>query len=157
MKTILIDGHLGRDAEIRTTATGKKYVSFTFANNSRVKNVDKTTWYDVTCFDPNTVENRLEYLKKGKYLFITGRYDTKAYVEKDGSLKVSESILADRIDFINTGGRSNGESNTQAPAEATTGVMTPDDEPEIQAPTPVYQESTHGSASVSDGDEELPF
>lgn len=160
MKTILVDGHLGKDAELRITSNGKKCVSFTFANNSRVKNVDKTTWYDVSCFVQNTVENQLEYLKKGKYIFITGRYDTKAYVAKDGTMKVSESIIADRIDFITTGQKyenNNTQRNTEE-EEATTGYM-PSSQPveETTASAVAYATSASMASPTDEGDEELPF
>lgn len=161
MKTILVDGHLGKDAELRITSNGKKCVSFTFANNSRVKNVDKTTWYDVSCFVQNTVENQLEYLKKGKYIFITGRYDTKAYVAKDGTMKVSESIIADRIDFITTGQKyenNNTQRNTEEEEEATTGYM-PSSQPveETTASAVAYATSASMASPTDEGDEELPF
>lgn len=155
MKQILVDGRLGRDAELRVSANGRKYVSFSLANNTHVKNEDKTTWYDVTCFDPNTVENRLEYLKKGKLIFVSGVYDAKAYMGKDGVMRVSESILADRISFIQVGNRNEGQpQQAQAQAEAT--VQTSAAQASVPSTNASYEPSTY-SASASDNDDELPF
>ena len=153
MKQILVDGRLGRDAELRVSANGRKYVSFSLANNTHVKNEDKTTWYDVTCFDTNTVENRLEYLKKGKLIFVSGVYDAKAYMGKDGIMRVSESILADRISFIQVGNKNDGQ-NQQTPAEAT--VQTQTAQASVPSNNASYEPSTY-SAPASDNDDELPF
>lgn len=164
MRQILVDGRLGRDAELKTSANGRKFVSISLANNSHVKNEDKTTWYEVLCFDQNTIEKRLEYLKKGKYIFVSGRYDVTAYVAKDGSLRLNEQIVADRIDFINLGSKSNGDNNSQQQApEATTGyVATGPNGPtnvsvsENPAPSVTYAKP-EATTPTDGGDDELPF
>lgn len=162
MRTILVDGRLGRDAELRTSAAGGKYVAFSLANNSRVKNEDITTWYEVLCFDKNTVENRLDYLKKGKYIFVTGRYAVKAYVSKDGSLRLNEQILADRIDFIPTGKNSENSNNNQNYDDgASTGHinenMSVGATYENAQPSVAYAETVQVGQSSDEGDDELPF
>ena len=154
MKRILVDGRLGRDAELKTAANGKKYVAFSLANNTHVKSEDKTTWYNVVCFDSNTVENRLDYLKKGKLIFVSGVYDTKAYVGKDGSLRVDESIFADRIDFIQVGG--NNQQNQQQQTEYNEPSVTTDSA-NSYTPAPQPEPQYTPSASSSSDEEELPF
>ena len=58
MQHLMLEGRLGRDAEIKTTARGRKYVSFTLAVDALDKNGEKTTnWYNVSSFQENHVEN----------------------------------------------------------------------------------------------------
>ena len=153
MKRILVDGRLGRDAELRVSTNGKKYVSFSLANNTHIKNEDKTTWYDVTCFDPNTVEKRLDYLKKGKLVFVSGAHDAKAYMGKDGIMRVSESIRADSIDFIPVGNRNDGQ-NQQASSSV---EVTAQAQPAPEAKVAVSSEPSTYSTQPSNDDDELPF
>lgn len=159
MKQLLVDGRLGRDAELRVTANGKKYVTFSLANNTHIKNEDKTTWYDVVCFDQNTVENRLDYLKKGKYIFVCGVYDTKGFVAKDGTIRVNESILADRITFINSG--NNNQQSQQEPQaqQSTNNEPTVYHEPTVTTGKPIdpVPQPQYAASSASNDEEELPF
>jgi single-strand DNA-binding protein len=164
MRIILVDGRLGRDAELKTSPNGRNYVSFSLANNSHVKNVDKTSWYEVLCFDQNTINKRLEYLKKGKYIFVCGRYDVTPYVAKDGSLRLNEQIVADRLDFISIGSKNNGDNTQQQVAEATTGYVNAGANSPVNVsvsensnPSVTYAQPEYSTPTNTDGDDELPF
>lgn len=70
-------GRLGRDAQIRTTNTGKQYNSFSLAVTERAgkDGAEKTQWFDVSYFgsvDPRFVE----MLKTGTLVFVRGELKT---------------------------------------------------------------------------------
>ena len=74
MKIITFDGRLGKDATVKVGKSGKKFLSFTVANNSFYEGQQRVDWFDVACFDPYLVgrftdENgNVRLLKKGTYV-----------------------------------------------------------------------------------------
>ena len=87
MNNIQIIGNIGKDAEIKTTPNGKRYISFSVATNEKVNGEKQTTWFNCTKWlqptDNGTVAN---YIKKGGQIFASGKvsarvYESKAYLE----------------------------------------------------------------------------
>ena len=89
--SITILGHCGRNAELRTTSTGKIVASFSVA----VKGYkDETTWFNVAVFG-NTAEKYVgPYLKKGMAVMVVGEPKLNTYTAKDGQMKASIEIMA---------------------------------------------------------------
>ncbi len=144
MQHLMLEGRLGRDAEIKTTARGRKYVSFTLAVDSRDKNGEKTTdWYNVSSFQENHVGKFAEYLKKGSGLIVMGTPSYGIWIDKNGQPKLDLNVRASNLEFPTLGGtRENGEQGTAvqaaapatAPAKATLPSYTPTAEPEDDLP-----------------------
>ena len=91
MKVLTIDEHLGKDAAIMQTPKGTEFVSITLANTTYIKGEDKTVWYDVTFLNVDSLRSRLQYLKKGTYVAVSGLPDDSGYVRKDGKIKITLS------------------------------------------------------------------
>lgn len=75
-KAILF-GNVGKDPEIRSTASGSLVASFSLATTDRQKDSqgnwqDKTEWHNIVCFN-RTAEIVRDYVKKGSQLLIEGR------------------------------------------------------------------------------------
>lgn len=66
-------GRLGRDAQIRTTSSGKQFTTFSLAVTERAgkEGAEKTQWFDVSYF--GSVEPRfVAVLKTGTLVFVRG-------------------------------------------------------------------------------------
>ena len=144
MQHLMLEGRLGRDAEIKTTARGRKYVSFTLAVDSRDKNGEKTTdWYNVSSFQENHIGKFAEYLKKGSGLIVMGTPSYGIWIDKNGQPKLDLNVRASNLEFPTLGGtRENGDQGTTvqaaaqatAPTKATLPSYTPTAEPEDDLP-----------------------
>ena len=117
MNKILLEGRLGKDAEVRES-NGVKFLSMTIAENQFVGKEKKTFWYDVMSFNYN--EKLVQYYKKGSALFITGQLTADIEDGKDGVTRCRRRIVADAIDFVSTSKSETTEtSETKEPAKNT--------------------------------------
>ena len=163
MKILNVDGFLGRDAEVKVSPKGNKFLSFSMCNNSFVRGAQKSTWYNCSTFDVDKYEKMIPHLKKGKFIVVVGVPDESAYVAKDNSLKVDINLSIDRIEFVNTGKPDDNGAAPQASAHKDTIEVTgakafsstPQPVKESTA-APVYQEPEPEEDSNETGDD-LPF
>lgn len=125
MQKVIISGRLGRDAALRETQNGSKVISFTVAVNSRYRNVEKTSWYEVSVFNYERYKNMVQYLTKGSNVWVTGDFDADIDEGKDGITRCRRSVLADSVEFNGSGASGSTDSSTtkttsekQAPAPA---------------------------------------
>lgn len=99
---ITVTGHLGKDPDIKTGASGKPYANlFIIANTSR-KNPQTNEWETteswasgVTVF--GDLAQACSQLAKGMRVTITGRLVTESYQAQDGSQKSAQKLLASEI------------------------------------------------------------
>ena len=85
MQTIILNGRLGQDAEVKQTRDNRSFTTFSVAVNSQVNNETKTTWYRVAWFDYR--EKMVQYLKKGCAVSVIGSLNI--------DLEKTEHILLD--------------------------------------------------------------
>lgn len=100
-------GNVGKDPEIRTTGTGKKVASFSFATSEHRRNaegekVTDTTWHNIVAWEKQA-ELCEKHIKKGSSLIIEGRISNRSYDDKDGVKKYISEIITTGIYF--TGGK----------------------------------------------------
>jgi single-strand DNA-binding protein len=79
-------GHVGKDPEIRSTASGMTVASFSLDTADRQKDSygnweDKTEWHSLVAFQ-RTAEIVRDYVKKGTQLFIEGKIQTRSWDDK---------------------------------------------------------------------------
>ena len=99
---ITVTGHLGKDPDIKTGASGKPYANlFIIANTSR-RNPQTNEWETaeswasgVTVF--GDLAQACSQLVKGMRVTVTGRLVTESYQAQDGSQKTSQKLLASEI------------------------------------------------------------
>lgn len=92
---ITVVGNIG-SAELLQSAAGNTYIRLTVAverNSSKSKNV---VWYSVLLFgsmvkDP---ERQLAMYGKGRLVLVEGRPQTEAFIKRDGSAGVENTIVA---------------------------------------------------------------
>lgn len=99
---ITVTGHLGKDPDVKTGASGKPYANlFIIANTSRRNpqtNECETTesWVSgVTVF--GDLAQACSQLAKGMRVTVTGRLVTESYQAQDGSQKSAQKLLASEI------------------------------------------------------------
>ena len=89
-KAILL-GHVGKDPEIRTTASGDTVSSFSLATNSGYGDNKTTDWHNVIFFG-KTADFIKDYIKKGSQIYVEGRIANRNYVDKNGVKKYVTEI-----------------------------------------------------------------
>ena len=105
---VTISGNIGKDPELRSTASGMQVLSFPVCVNSRVKRGgewgDKPNWVDVSIFGKRA-ESVSRYLQKGSHVTVAGRLNQSTWETKDGQKRSKLEVICDDIDF-HGGGRS---------------------------------------------------
>ena len=150
MKIITVDGRLGRDAEVKTTNGGTKYVRFTLANTSFERGEEKTEWFDITSYDDFAIEKQAPILKKGSYILVTGTFKTDVNFE-NGKLYLNQRVTALSIDVPNLGKKKDKENEDETVVSTYTPTET--DEPKDMP----SEEPTTSAITVEDEDSDLPF
>lgn len=111
-KVILI-GNLGKDPEVRYTASGTAVGNFNIAtnetwNNKEGKREERTEWHRIVCW-AKTAELCGEYLSKGRTVYVEGRLQTREWNDKDGNKRYTTEIVAQTVRFLGGRGDSAGK------------------------------------------------
>ncbi|MFH0958575.1 MAG: single-stranded DNA-binding protein [Pseudomonadota bacterium] len=107
----LLLGNVGKDPEVRYTASGKAVATFSLATSQRWKDQDgndqeKTEWHRIVAWG-RLGEICGEYLSKGKQVYVEGRIQSREWEDQDGNKRVTVEIVAnDMILLGGTGGPS---------------------------------------------------
>ena len=99
-KVILI-GNLGRDPELRYTASGQGVANFTLATNERWRdkdgnNQERTEWHRIVVWG-KTAENCAQYLQKGRSAYVEGRLQTREWEDRDGNKRRTTEVTAQQL------------------------------------------------------------
>jgi len=114
-KVILV-GNLGKDPEIKYTASGAAIANLTIATSDSWNDkqtgekVEKTEWHRVVAFQ-RLAEIMGEYLKKGSQVYIEGKLQTRKWQDQNGQDRYSTEVVANDMQML--GGRG-GEGGGQA-------------------------------------------
>jgi single-strand DNA-binding protein len=117
-KAILV-GNLGRDPEMRYSASGDAIANFSIATTEAWKDKngqkqEKTEWHRITAFG-KLAEIAGEYLKKGSSVYVEGRIQSNEYTDKEGVAKVSYGVVIDKLQML--GGKQT-DSEARQPAQS---------------------------------------
>ena len=118
-KVILV-GRLGADPEIKYTPSGQARASFNIATNAVWKDQEgnqkeKTDWHRITAWG-KLAEVMGEWLKKGSYVFLEGRLQTRSYDDDNGVKRYITEVVVNDMEML---GKkvSSSESETPPPDE----------------------------------------
>jgi single-strand DNA-binding protein len=106
-KAILI-GHLGRDPEVRYSASGSAIANISLATSDSWKDrqsgeaQERTEWHRVVFFG-KLAEIAGEYLKKGSQVYVEGRLQTRKWQDQQGQDRYTTEIVANEMTML--GGR----------------------------------------------------
>ena len=109
--SILLRGHIGRDPEIKETASGKKLARFSVATNKTYKNangdyVKDTTWHNVIAW--GFVADRVDKaLKKGYHVLVQGSQINRNYEDQEGKKRYISEVVINTFERISKGKEEN--------------------------------------------------
>ena len=113
-KVILV-GNLGRDPEIKYTASGAAIANITVAtaeswNDKQTgEKVEQTEWHRVVAFQ-RLAEIMGEYLKKGSQVYIEGKLQTRKWQDQNGQDRYTTEIVANDMQMLGSRGDTGGQS-----------------------------------------------
>jgi single-strand DNA-binding protein len=110
-KVILI-GHLGKDPEVKYTASGAAVCRFSLATNETFKNKagepqKRTEWHSIVVWG-KLAEICGEYLTKSKQVYIEGSIRTGKWEDRDGNERRSYDIVARYMQMLSAAKNGNG-------------------------------------------------
>lgn len=124
-KVILV-GHLGKDPEVKYTASGAAVCRFSLATNETFKNKagepqKRTEWHSIVAWG-KLAEICGEYLTKSKQVYIEGSIRTGKWTDRDGNERKSFDIAARYMQMLSPSANGNGaKSKTESATPATKG------------------------------------
>lgn len=142
-------GNLGRAAEVRLTAGGKKVATVGIAVNEKVGQAEKTHWFNIVAWErlAEVLEN---YTTKGSRVLVSGRLTSRSYVNSQGATVYVTEVVAEAIELLDT--RQAGSQNAPTTAAAPPAAINPTPEPTGAAHRPGLDDPL-----PEDGDNDLPF
>jgi single-strand DNA-binding protein len=101
LNKVMLIGNLGRDPELRATASGMQVATFTLATNRRWKDKsgeyqEETQWHNVVAWG-NQAEFVSSYLKKGSKLFVEGRLTHRTWDDKEGVKHYTTEVVLENF------------------------------------------------------------
>src|SRR5512136_978736 len=108
LNKVMLIGNLGKDPEVRYTASGTAVASFSLATSEKFKNKngeweEKTEWHNITLW-ARLAEIAGEYLSKGKTVYIEGRLQTRKWQDRDGRDRYTTEIVGEKMQMLSAKG-----------------------------------------------------
>ena len=114
-------GTVGRDAEVRYTASGMAVLNVTVANNVGFGDKQQTIWVRVVLWGKRAEGSLKDYLVKGQQVFVSGELTLNEYKANDGTIKTSVEVNANILDLVGGKRADNAPTgNYTAPAASAT-------------------------------------
>ena len=98
---VIIMGNLGRDIEIKKTASDLAVINFSIATQEHVNKEKKTEWHRIVAFG-KTAETIAKFFSKGDMIYIEGKLSYGSY-EKDGITRYTTDVIAYTFSFCGGG------------------------------------------------------
>ncbi|MFZ4858506.1 MAG: single-stranded DNA-binding protein [Desulfuromonadaceae bacterium] len=119
LNKVMLIGNLGKDPEVRFTASGQAVASFSLATSEKFKGKngeweERTEWHNITLWG-KLAEIAGEYLSKGKTIFVEGRLQTRKWQDKSGNDRYTTDIVGDKMQMLSPKGEKSGGDNSSAP------------------------------------------
>ncbi|HEX5533811.1 MAG TPA: single-stranded DNA-binding protein [Actinomycetales bacterium] len=100
---VTVVGNVGADPVARDTAGGRVVtfnlgVSERYFDRSKDQWADRpTTWYRISCWNPQLGRNIGECVRRGERVMVTGRLRFGTYQDKDGVERASLEVVAEHV------------------------------------------------------------
>ena len=130
---VILVGRLGKDPEIKYTASGMAMAKFSLATDDVRKDQqgnrqESTEWHNVTVWGKQA-EIAGEYLKKGKLIYLEGRLRTRSWDDPQGGGKrYATEVVGERFQMLSP--RGEGAETSDGPRASTTVSTPPEAVPE---------------------------
>lgn len=101
---VFLIGNLGRDPELRYTASGTAVANFTLATHRKYKNregetQEETEWHRIVAWS-HTAEFVNQYCQKGRQLYVEGRIQTREWEDREGQTRYTTEIVARNLELL---------------------------------------------------------
>ena len=119
-KVILV-GRLGRDPELKYTASGTPFCRFSMATDDvwndkgTGERQERTEWHNIVAWD-RLAEICNQYLTKGKLVYIEGNLQTREWDDPEGNKKKMTEIRARDMVMLSSAGESSGGGQRRSTA-----------------------------------------
>jgi single-strand DNA-binding protein len=105
LNKVTLIGRLGRDPEMRYTASGTAVCTFTLATNRFRQGQDgspqeDTDWHTVVTWD-KLAETCNQFLSKGRLVYVEGALQTRSW-EQDGQKRYKTEVVAREMIILDT-------------------------------------------------------
>lgn len=101
MNSIVLLGRLTKDADIRSTQSGKVVASFTLAvDRPYTQNGKKEADFIACQIWGKSAEVLGKSVHKGQRILLEGRLQIRQYTDKNGNKRTAAEVVADRFEFI---------------------------------------------------------
>ena len=123
-------GNVGKDPEMRFTASGKPVTSFSLAT-TRVytktdgERSDDTLWFTIVAWG-KLAETCNQYIEKGRQVYVDGRLQTNEWEGGDGQKRFRLEIVANTVLFL---GKKGEQKDSGTLAELENEDISPEDIP----------------------------
>lgn len=112
LNKVMLIGNLGKDPEVRYTASGQAVAGFSVATSEKFKGKsgeweERTEWHNITLWG-KLAEIAGEYLSKGKTVYIEGRLQTRKWQDKSGNDRYTTEIVGDKMQMLSPKGERRG-------------------------------------------------
>lgn len=134
LNKVMLIGRLGKEVDVRFTASGVAVANFSLATSEKFKNKageteERTEWHNVQLWQ-KLAEIAGEYLTKGSLVYIEGRLQTRKWQDKEGNDRYTTEIVGERMQMLGSKGDS-GRSDRAASGSQSSGYENssmPDDD-----------------------------
>ncbi len=119
-KVILV-GRLGRDPELKYTASGTPFCRFSMATDdvwndkASGERQERTEWHNIVAWD-RLAEICNQYLTKGRLVYIEGSLQTREWDDQEGNKRKTTEIRARDMVLLGSPGESTGGGQRRATA-----------------------------------------
>lgn len=101
MNNIVLLGRLTKDADIRSTQSGKVVASFTLAvDRPYTQNGKKEADFIACQIWGKSAEVLGKSVHKGQRVLLEGRLQIRQYTDKNGNKRTAAEVITDRFEFI---------------------------------------------------------
>lgn len=115
LNRVSIIGNLGRDAELRYTASGSARSEFSVAVNEKYQDKERTEWFNVVIWG-KLAEAITEYLRKGTLVYVDGRQSTRTWTDDQGQKHYRTEVIGQTVQLL--GSRNGGSGGGGQPQQA---------------------------------------
>ncbi|ANE21946.1 hypothetical protein AAY81_00805 [Denitrobacterium detoxificans] len=145
INSVIISGNIGREPELRISASGNAVMRFSVAVNDRVKNPqtgewgDRANWVGVVMFGQRAQSLR-PYLSKGSKVAISGRLRYSAWETQDGGKQSRLEVVADALELMSRSKAANAPQGGTGAGSAQTAPSAAGEQPQTGYDGDLYDE-----------------
>jgi single-strand DNA-binding protein len=123
---IILVGHIGRDPDVQTTASGTKVAHVSLATSRRFARdgsfEERTEWHRLTLWD-RLAQLAEDYLRKGDRVYIEGRMEYDSFERNGVTIPTAEVHVRELVLLGAPSARSAGAEAQEAEAEEEEAVV----------------------------------